>query len=89
MGVFVMMLALRANEEFAVSRANTFAPPGEYLMMSGLFRNEKENGIIDETTYDSLNEQCRIIRVMLVASCRTAKQNNASDRPAEKPIEKT
>lgn len=31
---------------------------------------------IDESTYKALNEQCASIRVMLVASCRTAKQNN-------------
>ena len=30
---------------------------------------------IDETTYKSLNDQCTTIRAMLVASCRTAKQN--------------
>ena len=30
---------------------------------------------IDERTYKSLNEQCTSIRVMLVASCRTAKDN--------------
>ena len=30
---------------------------------------------IDETTYKSLNDQCTSIRVMLVASCRTAKEN--------------
>lgn len=30
---------------------------------------------IDETTYKSLNDQCASIRVMLVASCRTAKEN--------------
>ena len=30
---------------------------------------------IDESTYKSLNDQCTSIRVMLIASCRTAKQN--------------
>ena len=30
---------------------------------------------IDERTYKTLNEQCTSIRVMLVASCRTAKEN--------------
>ena len=30
---------------------------------------------IDETTYKSLNDQCTSIRVKLVASCRTAKEN--------------
>ena len=34
---------------------------------------------IDETTYKSLNDQCTTIRVMLVASCRTAKQTIDSD----------
>ena len=34
---------------------------------------------IDETTIKSLNEQCASIRVMLIASCRTAKQNSASE----------
>ena len=31
---------------------------------------------IDESTYKSLNDQCITIRVMLIASCRTAKQEN-------------
>ena len=30
---------------------------------------------IDESTFKSLSEQCTAIRVMLVASCRTAKNN--------------
>ncbi len=30
---------------------------------------------IDDTTYKSLTNQCAAIRVMLVASCRTAKSN--------------
>ena len=30
---------------------------------------------IDERTYKSLNEQCKSIRVLLVTSCRTAKEN--------------
>ena len=30
---------------------------------------------IDEGTYNSLNKQCTSIRVILVASCRTAKEN--------------
>ena len=30
---------------------------------------------IDERTYQSLNEQCTSIRVMLIAYCRTAKDN--------------
>ena len=29
---------------------------------------------IDESTYKSLSDQCASIRVMLIASCRTAKQ---------------
>ena len=34
---------------------------------------------IDESTYKALNDQCTTIRVMLVASCRTAKKGNQSD----------
>ena len=34
---------------------------------------------IDELTYKSLSEQCASIRVMLIASCRTAKKNSKSD----------
>ena len=30
---------------------------------------------IDEATFNALNEQCTAIRVMLVASCRTAKNH--------------
>ena len=30
---------------------------------------------IDESTYKTLNDQCTSLRVMLVASCRTAKQS--------------
>ena len=30
---------------------------------------------IDESTYKKLNDQCTSIRIMLIASCRTAKQN--------------
>lgn len=32
-------------------------------------------GYVDDTTFKLLSEQCALIRVMLVASCRTAKQN--------------
>ena len=32
---------------------------------------------IDEARYKALSDQCTSIRVMLIASCRTAKQNNA------------
>ena len=32
-------------------------------------------GYIVDSTYKSLNDQCTAIRVMLVSSCRTAKQN--------------
>ena len=31
---------------------------------------------IDEAAYRALDEQCTAIRVMLIASCRTAKQND-------------
>ncbi len=34
---------------------------------------------IDESTYKSLNGQCTSIRVMLVASCRTAKENSTEE----------
>ena len=30
---------------------------------------------IDDTVYQSLNEQCTSIRVMLIASCKTVKKN--------------
>ncbi|MBR4726619.1 MAG: four helix bundle protein [Clostridia bacterium] len=30
---------------------------------------------INESTYNALNDQCSTIRVMLIASCKTAKQN--------------
>ena len=32
-------------------------------------------GYIDDTAFNSLSDQCTSIRVMLVASCKTAKQN--------------
>ena len=32
-------------------------------------------GYIEDSTFDSLNDQCTTIRVMLVSSCRTAKRN--------------
>ena len=35
---------------------------------------------IDEQTFQSLSERCASIRVMLIASCRTAKQNSDTDR---------
>ena len=31
---------------------------------------------IDEATYKSLNDQCASIRVLLIASCKTAHRNN-------------
>ena len=36
-------------------------------------------GYIDDTSYKSLNDQCSTVRVMLVSSCRTAKQNMKSN----------
>ena len=36
-------------------------------------------GYIDDTSYKSLNDQCTTIRVMLVSSCRTAKQKMESN----------
>lgn len=32
-------------------------------------------GYIDDDTFKKLNEQCTSIRVMLIASCKTAKEN--------------
>ena len=32
-------------------------------------------GYIEDSTFDSLNDQCTTIRVMLVSSCRTAKRS--------------
>ena len=34
---------------------------------------------LDDNTFQSLSDQCTAIRVMLVASCRTAKQNMKSN----------
>ena len=34
---------------------------------------------IDEATFRSLDSQCASLRVMLIASCRTAKQNMTKD----------
>ena len=36
-------------------------------------------GYIEDSAFDSLNEQCTTIRVMLVSSCRTAKRNMESN----------
>ena len=36
-------------------------------------------GYIEDSTFDSLNDQCTTIRVMLVSSCRTAKRNMESN----------
>ena len=36
-------------------------------------------GYIDDTSYKSSNDQCTAIRVILVSSCRTAKQNMESN----------
>ena len=35
--------------------------------------------LIDEATYNTLNEQCTSIRVMLISSCRTVKQKKSVD----------
>ncbi len=40
-----------------------------------LYRTE----YIDRATFDSLNEKCSAIRIMLISSCRTAKKNNQTD----------
>ena len=34
---------------------------------------------IDEDTYKSLNDKCGSLRVLLIASCRTAKQNDTAN----------
>ena len=34
-----------------------------------------KTGYIDEETYNSLSSQCASLRVMLISSCRTAKEN--------------
>ena len=36
-------------------------------------------GYIDDTSYKSLNDRCTAIRVILVSSCKTAKQNMESN----------
>ena len=36
-------------------------------------------GYIEDSSFDSLNDQCTTIRVMLVSSCRTAKRNMESN----------
>ena len=36
-------------------------------------------GYIDDSSFKSLNDQCTVIRVMLVSSCKTAKQNMESN----------
>ena len=36
--------------------------------------------LIDESAFRALSDQCTSIRVMLVASCRTAKQNTYTDQ---------
>lgn len=41
-----------------------------------LYRTE----YIDEATYKTLNDQCAAIRVMLIASCQTAKKNLGRER---------
>ena len=52
--------------EIALKEANE---TGYWLEI--LYRTE----YIDEKTYKSLSEQCASIRVMLIASCKTAKSN--------------
>jgi len=36
-------------------------------------------GYVEDSTFDSLNDQCTTIRVMLISSCRTAKRNMDSN----------
>ena len=36
-------------------------------------------GYVEDSAFDSLNDQCTTIRVMLISSCRTAKRNMDSN----------
>ena len=56
-----------AKLQIALKEANE---TGYWLEL--LYRTE----YIDEATYKTLNNQCTSIRVLLVASCRTAKQSD-------------
>ena len=39
-----------------------------------------KTGYIDDVTFESMNDQCTSIRVLLIASCRTAKQNELKNQ---------
>lgn len=41
-----------------------------------------KTGYLDDTAYKSLNEQCSTLRVLLIASCRTAKARLEHSKPA-------
>lgn len=41
-----------------------------------------KTGYLDDTAYKSLNEQCSTLRVLLIASCRTAKARLEQSKPA-------
>ena len=43
-----------------------------------------KTGYLDDTAYKSLNEQCSTLRVLLIASCRTAKARLEQSKPAAK-----
>ena len=43
-----------------------------------------KTGYLDGTAYKSLNEQCSTLRVLLIASCRTAKARLEQSKPAAK-----
>ena len=59
-----------AKLEIALKEANE---TGRWLEM--LFNA----GYIDEQSYKSINKTCSTIRILLIASCRTAKKNNSPD----------
>ncbi len=45
-----------------------------------------KTGYLDDTAYKSLNEQCSTLRVLLIASCRTAKARlEQSKSPKKEP----
>lgn len=45
-----------------------------------------KTGYLDDTAYKSLNEQCSTLRVLLIASCRTAKARlEQSKSPTKEP----
>ena len=43
-----------------------------------------KTGYLDDTAYKSLKEQCSTLRVLIIASCRTAKARLEQSKPAAK-----